>query len=192
MELLFKEKKYKDALEAYETEENQKNWDVFLDYLGKDKKFNEFFVDYLIIKNDFLSLYWFLSNLFESSKENDKENNEVLLELINRFYLSNTIYKGNPKLLSIYFFVLLKLYILDSMIQRRMEDFLMLNSFNEEASSVMITVLDKFDFCYEEGLMYEKRQDYLKALELYKKSNNKMKIEQINQTIAMMNSDKMT
>ena len=78
------------------------------------------------------------------------------------------------------------------MIQRRMEDFLMLNSFNEEASSVMITVLDKFDFCYEEGLMYEKRQDYLKALELYKKSNNKMKIEQINQTIAMMNSDKMT
>ncbi len=192
MELLFKEKKYKDALEAYETEENQKNWDVFLHYLGKDKKFNEFFVDYLIIKNDFLSLYWFLSNLFESSKENDKENNEVLLELINRFYLSNTIYKGNPKLLSIYFFVLLKLYILDSMIQRRMEDFLMLNSFNEEASSVMITVLDKFDFCYEEGLMYEKRQDYLKALELYKKSNNKMKIEQINQTIAMMNSDKMT
>ena len=133
-----------------------------------------------------------MSNLFESSKENDKENNEVLLELINRFYLSNTIYKGNPKLLSIYFFVLLKLYILDSMIQRRMEDFLMLNSFNEEASSVMITVLDKFDFCYEEGLMYEKRQDYLKALELYKKSNNKMKIEQINQTIAMMNSDKMT
>ena len=192
MELLFKEKKYKDALEAYETEENQKNWDVFLHYLGKDKKFNEFFVDYLIIKNDFLSLYWFLSNLFESSKENDKENNEVLLELINRFYLSNTIYKGNPKLLSIYFFILLKLYILDSMIQRRMEDFLMLNSFNEEASSVMITVLDKFDFCYEEGLMYEKRQDYLKALELYKKSNNKMKIEQINQTIAMMNSDKMT
>ena len=192
MELLFKEKKYKDALEAYETEENQKNWDVFLHYLGKDKKFNESFVDYLIIKNDFLSLYWFLSNLFESSKENDKENNEVLLELINRFYLSNTIYKGNPKLLSIYFFVLLKLYILDSMIQRRMEDFLMLNSFNEEASSVMITVLDKFDFCYEEGLMYEKRQDYLKALELYKKSNNKMKIEQINQTIAMMNSDKMT
>ena len=192
MELLFKEKKYKDALEAYETEENQKNWDVFLHYLGKDKKFNEFFVDYLTIKNDFLSLYWFLSNLFESSKENDKENNEVLLELINRFYLSNTIYKGNPKLLSIYFFVLLKLYILDSMIQRRMEDFLMLNSFNEEASSVMITVLDKFDFCYEEGLMYEKRQDYLKALELYKKSNNKMKIEQINQTIAMMNSDKMT
>ena len=192
MELLFKEKKYKDALEAYETEENQKNWDVFLHYLGKDKIFNEFFVDYLIIKNDFLSLYWFLSNLFESSKENDKENNEVLLELINRFYLSNTIYKGNPKLLSIYFFVLLKLYILDSMIQRRMEDFLMLNSFNEEASSVMITVLDKFDFCYEEGLMYEKRQDYLKALELYKKSNNKMKIEQINQTIAMMNSDKMT
>lgn len=192
MELLFKEKKYNDALEAYETEENQKNWDVFLHYLGKDKKFNEFFVDYLIIKNDFLSLYWFLSNLFESSKENDKENNEVLLELINRFYLSNTIYKGNPKLLSIYFFVLLKLYILDSMIQRRMEDFLMLNSFNEEASSVMITVLDKFDFCYEEGLMYEKRQDYLKALELYKKSNNKMKIEQINQTIAMMNSDKMT
>ena len=192
MELLFKEKKYKDALEAYETEENQKNWDVFLHYLGKDKKFNEFFVDYLIIKNDFLSLYWFLSNLFESSKENDKENNEVLLELINRSYLSNTIYKGNPKLLSIYFFVLLKLYILDSMIQRRMEDFLMLNSFNEEASSVMITVLDKFDFCYEEGLMYEKRQDYLKALELYKKSNNKMKIEQINQTIAMMNSDKMT
>ena len=192
MELLVKEKKYKDALEAYETEENQKNWDVFLHYLGKDKKFNEFFVDYLIIKNDFLSLYWFLSNLFESSKENDKENNEVLLELINRFYLSNTIYKGNPKLLSIYFFVLLKLYILDSMIQRRMEDFLMLNSFNEEASSVMITVLDKFDFCYEEGLMYEKRQDYLKALELYKKSNNKMKIEQINQTIAMMNSDKMT
>ena len=192
MELLFKEKKYKDALEAYETEENQKNWDVFLHYLGKDKKFNEFFVDYLIIKNDFLSLYWFLSNLFESSKENDKENNEVLLELINRFYFSNTIYKGNPKLLSIYFFVLLKLYILDSMIQRRMEDFLMLNSFNEEASSVMITVLDKFDFCYEEGLMYEKRQDYLKALELYKKSNNKMKIEQINQTIAMMNSDKMT
>lgn len=192
MELLFKEKKYKDALEAYETEENQKNWDVFLHYLGKDKKFNEFFVDYLIIKNDFLSLYWFLSNLFESSKENDKENNEVLLELINRFYLSNTIYKGNPKLLSIYFFVLLKLYILDSMIQRRMEDFLMLNSFNEEASSVMITVLEKFDFCYEEGLMYEKRQDYLKALELYKKSNNKMKIEQINQTIAMMNSDKMT
>ena len=192
MELLFKEKKYKDALEAYETEENQKNWDVFLHYLGKDKKFNEFFVDYLIIKNDFLSLYWFLSNLFESSKENDKENNEVLPALINRFYLSNTIYKGNPKLLSIYFFVLLKLYILDSMIQRRMEDFLMLNSFNEEASSVMITVLDKFDFCYEEGLMYEKRQDYLKALELYKKSNNKMKIEQINQTIAMMNSDKMT
>ena len=192
MELLFKEKKYKDALEAYETEENQKNWDVFLHYLGKDKKFNEFFVDYLIIKNDFLSLYWFLSNLFESSKENDKENNEVLLELINRFYLSNTIYKGNPKLLSIYFFILLKLYILDSMIQRRMDDFLMLNSFNEEASSVMITVLDKFDFCYEEGLMYEKRQDYLKALELYKKSNNKMKIEQINQTIAMMNSDKMT
>ena len=192
MELLFKEKKYKDALEAYETEENQKNWDVFLHYLGKDKKFNEFFVDYLIIKNDFLFLYWFLSNLFESSKENDKENNEVLLELINRFYLSNTIYKGNPKLLSIYFFILLKLYILDSMIQRRMEDFLMLNSFNEEASSVMITVLEKFDFCYEEGLMYEKRQDYLKALELYKKSNNKMKIEQINQTIAMMNSDKMT
>ena len=192
MEQIIKKKKYKDALEAYETEENQKNWDVFLHYLGKDKKFNEFFVDYLIIKNDFLSLYWFLSNLFESSKENDKENNEVLLELINRFYLSNTIYKGNPKLLSIYFFVLLKLYILDSMIQRRMEDFLMLNSFNEEASSVMITVLDKFDFCYEEGLMYEKRQDYLKALELYKKSNNKMKIEQINQTIAMMNSDKMT
>ena len=25
--ILFKEKKYKDALEAYETEENQKNWD---------------------------------------------------------------------------------------------------------------------------------------------------------------------
>ena len=97
MELLFKEKKYKDALEAYETEENQKNWDVFLHYLGKDKKFNEFFVDYLIIKNDFLSLYWFLSNLFESSKENDKENNEVLLELINRFYLSNTIYPSNKK-----------------------------------------------------------------------------------------------
>ena len=52
MELLFKEKKYKDALEAYETEENQKNWDVFLHYLGKDKKFNEFFVDYCVPFSD--------------------------------------------------------------------------------------------------------------------------------------------
>ena len=73
---------------SYETEENQKNWDVFLHYLGKDKKFNEFFVDYLIIKNDFLSLYWFLSNLFESSKENDKENNDK-----NRLSY-NTIWNG--------------------------------------------------------------------------------------------------
>ena len=189
MEMLLKEKKFKDALDFYETEKDKKNWNIFLLYLAKDKKLKEFFIDYILKKNDLLSLYWFFSNLFESSKDNIKENNEVLLEITNRLYLSDTIYKGNSNLLSISFFILLKLYLIDSNIQKRMEDFLLLNSFDEEASSIMMTTLEKLDFYYEQGIMYEKRQNYLKALELYKKSNNKIKIEQMNETIVMINSE---
>ena len=63
MELLFKEKKYKDALEAYETEENQKNWDVFLHYLGKDKKFNEFFVFFYCVSSFDSAFHRFCQNM---------------------------------------------------------------------------------------------------------------------------------
>lgn len=53
----------------------------------------------------------------------------------------------------------------------------------------MITIPKQFEFYYEQGILYEKRQDYLKALEVYKKSNNKRKIEEMNETIAMINSE---
>lgn len=73
MEMLLKEKKFKDALDFYETEKDKKNWNIFLLYLANDKKLKEFFIDYILKKNDLLSLYWFFSNLFESSKDTIKE-----------------------------------------------------------------------------------------------------------------------
>ena len=189
MEMLLKEKQFKDVFSFYEAEKDKESWDIFLLYLVKFKTFKECFIDYIIKKNDLLSLYWFLSNLFEYSKDNNKENIEILLEITSQLYLSDTKYNGNTNLFMISFSILLKLYIIDSNNQQRMENFLLVISFDDEAFSEMITMLEQLGFYYEQGILYEKRQNYFKALEVYKKSNNKIKIEQMNETIAMINSD---
>lgn len=182
METLIKEKMFSNAIAFYTETTPDKDWKILLESLKTNMEFKEYFIKYLIEENELLVIHLFFSKLFEFSTP---ITDDIIIEVLRAFSISNNNHSMNSWINNLLICQLIKMGLND--IIYRNELIKLIKERNIPNEDWLDSLLEHMEYYEELGLKSEIKQDYSKALLFYSKSGNFIKINELNETIAMIN-----
>ena len=203
MEELFKENVFEKIFVFYNEHTEQKDWLLLCKQMIKDKSFFSGLTDYLMQQNDERVSLLFLKNIFEHISMVKIDNKPVprmkCCDLLNNMcnkLIHSDIFRNNKYFVNVYICNLIMLCLVSAneknsekthreMLYNEILGKNGLDLLNGDVEIVLKTFSERGLFHFEYGVLLERKQDFAKALNMYEKSRNVQKQNEIRELLLM-------
>jgi hypothetical protein len=179
MDILIKRNEHEKFMEFLIKNQDDKEWQIFLENIKTNTAFLNYTKEYIVSLDKIATLRKFLNKIF-SNKTSDMQTQVLAFEIINYLLHSNSLYSKNALVKNLYLIQILKLAVLDNKYEEKITELIKADQNQEDW---FLNLLENFSFYEELALLYELKGDFKLALKFYKLSQNKNKIEELNEKI---------